>query len=55
MTHEQTRRVIEAIAECDRIIDREMKYLEANRNKGLIDETTAHKAKLEIMLNLPET
>lgn len=50
MTNEQTRRVIEAIAECDKIIDREMNYLEANRNLKLIAETEAHKAKLEAML-----
>lgn len=51
MTNEQTRRVIEAIKECDKIIAREMTYMAQHRNVGLINQTEAHKLKLQAMVN----
>lgn len=50
MTYEQTRRVIEAIKECDKIIAREMSYTAQNRNVILISQTEAHKSKIEAMV-----
>ena len=50
MTQEQSKRVIQSIGECDKIISREMAYMEQFRNVSLIAETEAHKQKLVEML-----
>jgi len=50
MANEQTRRVIEAIAECDRVLDRARSYMEKNQDKALIATYEAQKAKLQGML-----
>ncbi|MCG7507079.1 hypothetical protein [Mesorhizobium retamae] len=50
MTKEQTRRVIEAISECERILARARSYMEHNQDKALIAAYEAQKEKLQGML-----
>jgi len=50
MTYEQKRRVIEAIAECDRVLSRARSYMEKHQDRDLIAAYEAQKAKLQGML-----
>lgn len=50
MTTEQKRRVIEAIDECERVLERARAYMGHNQDKELISKYETHKAKLEEML-----
>lgn len=50
MTQDQTRRVVEAIAETHRLLDREMAYLPQHRKQDRIAFYEAHLAKLNLML-----
>ena len=50
MSQDQKRRVIEAITECDKIISREMAYMEKHRKVDLIEKTEAHKQNLINMI-----
>lgn len=50
MTNEQARRIIEAIAECDRVIERARSYMDKHQDKALIASYEAHRANLQNML-----
>lgn len=50
MSKEHERRVIEAITECDRILDRARSYQPQFQDSDLIERYEAHKAKLQGML-----
>ena len=50
MTQDETRRVHEAIADCDRQIAREMAYSPKFRNEPSIKFHEQHKAKMQAML-----
>ena len=50
-TPEQQRRVLSALSETCRLLEREESYLPHNRNQELISEYKAHIEKLEHMLS----
>ena len=50
MTQEQKRRIVEAIIECDRVLDRARSYQPQFQDADLIEQYEAQKLRLQGML-----
>lgn len=50
MTQDQKRRVVEAINECDRVLDRARSYQPQFQDSALIEQYEAQKLRLQRML-----